>query len=1010
MPTSDTFEQIIRHQGVPDLVPFLVQLAKKDVVPVRERVLALDEELNELRELEPNTWGNSATPEQHFMLYLTGFKTYSRKEALSRRFGLWQLTAEYREAFWTVLENARPTWLTDWLLRRSELGFWQAHSYTQLRELEARQLIAYHPQLFALALPGLVPALGVELSQPGHVPKNALEAVTARIQQDNTLLHRDSWLLFEFDTVVSSVQGRVQLPMTTEFAEAHRSDTGRYPWEQWEQLHPSQQITWLDVLATLTKAGYLDRGEVLTRSLLALRRDFRRPLLAWFKNLFLSLKPTIAELLARQTELVELLSHPLPLVVNFALDQLKPLWTEADFQLKAPLLQAEGLMVRADIAATLKTLLTSLGKLLKSQQAHAPTVARLYAAALPHADAAVQERAARGLAALLQAKKTGLAAVEQQAATAAIQEAAELLAAPARALLAPWLVAPTAAEPAAAYKPHSAFIPDLSPATVVVPVADWPELLFLTGQVLKHDDPLALERWLDGLLRLRAQLPADYAKALQPYLVQLWPELKGKPEAERPALLQGLPLASGHAGLVQALLLSWALSFEAPLVEWVELRDTYNVADPLVRVAQQRLVFVETLLRAGQALPLLSTPTHAPHWVAPTALVQKLLAYEAAQQEPSATDLAIALARTAHVHPAEAAAARALLPQLQHPGLRTLLTWLLGPPMEPLPPVPTHRPSRRRQVVAQQLPGAPNAATLAEALPQLWAVAARTKQPAATYPALDGLAAAGLPGVVQPWQPSWHVVAQSKTYIDKWLPDQPEVTENWSELRVTTPLTADAVPAPLLYSLHATVPGEPGRFRLQNYVGHLAAAFPFLAALVPQYPAPLHWHALRLSAAWVPSELMSPVLHSLLAPSPHFDEAATLLLALGLAHEIASCQGLAVEVLLASVAQQRLVPAPLGRTLGQLLAGGFVAAQPLVTSLAQVRAVSPALDAVLSELLGALLPELPATPIRGLRRLLEAYADLVARTRQLVPAAAQARLREWRPVANLKKAVNALAA
>jgi hypothetical protein len=504
MPAADTFEQIIRHQDVPDLVPFLVQLAKEDVVPVRQRVLALDKELSEMRELAPHTWGGRATPEQRVMLYLAGFKTYSRKEALSRRFGLWQLAAEHREAFWTVLKNARPAWLTDWLLRRSELGFWQAHSYTQLRELEARQLIAYHPQLFALALPGLVPELGAELSQPGHVPENAGVAITARIQQDTTLLRRDSWLLFEFDTVVSGVQARVQLPMTTEFAEAHRSETGRYPWEQWAQLHPSQPVTWLDVLTSLTTAGHLDRDEVLTRSLLALRRDFRRPLLAWFKNLFLNLKPTTAERLARQTELVELLAHPLPLVVNFALDQLKPLWTEADLQLEALLLQAEGLVVRTDIAATLKTLLTNLGKLLKSQPAHAPAVARLYAAALPHADAAVQERAARGLVALLQVKKAGLAAAEQQAAIAAIQEAAELLAAPARALLAPWLAPPPAAEPAAAYEPLAAFVPDLSPATAVVPVADWPELLFLTGQVLRHDDPLALERWLDGLLRLRA--------------------------------------------------------------------------------------------------------------------------------------------------------------------------------------------------------------------------------------------------------------------------------------------------------------------------------------------------------------------------------------------------------------------------------------------------------------------------------------------------------------------------
>ncbi|RZJ06392.1 MAG: hypothetical protein EOP39_19345, partial [Rubrivivax sp.] len=77
-------------------------------------------------------------------------------------------------------------------------------------------------------------------------------------------------------------------------------------------------------------------------------------------------------------------------------------------------------------------------------------------------------------------------------------------AAPARAVLAPWIAAQpvTSAAPdeVAAYVLKLEFIPDLSPTTAIEPVADWHELLFLTGQVLKHDDPVALERWLDGLL------------------------------------------------------------------------------------------------------------------------------------------------------------------------------------------------------------------------------------------------------------------------------------------------------------------------------------------------------------------------------------------------------------------------------------------------------------------------------------------------------------------------------
>ena len=55
--------------------------------------------------------------------------------------------------------------------------------------------------------------------------------------------------------------------------------------------------------------------------------------------------------------------------------------------------------------------------------------------------------------------------------------------------------------------------------------------------------------------------------------------------------------------------------------------------------------------------------------------------------------------------------------------------------------------------------------------------------------------------------------------------------------------------------------------------------------------------------------------------------------------------------------------------------------------------------------LAALLPELPLEPVRNLRKLLEAYADLLARTRQPAPAPVRGRLRGWRTQARLKKII-----
>ncbi|GAB3636077.1 hypothetical protein GCM10027422_16670 [Hymenobacter arcticus] len=995
---TDTFAHIIRRQTVQQLLPFLLSLAKKDVVPVRQQALILKKELEEYKEREVTPgklqWDCLMTTEQHKMLFLAGLATYSRKEALGRGFDIrWKLdwdspdspTADNSLAL-KVLEHTRPDWLSEWLTRRTRTNLWAAPTYHVLRTLETRALLAYEPWLFAQSVAHLPTVYNWQRNNvKGGDIENYDQLILSELRADTTLLERDVLLLFDFDTMADSASTYSGQARTT--------------------------VSWLTLLPELVASGHLGRADILTRCLLALRRDFRRPLLTWFKNLFGSLNPTPAECLAHQGELTELLAHPLPLVVNFALDHLKAFWLAPTFELDALLRAADGLMTRQDLKTGLKTLLVGFSKLLKTHPTQALPLARLHAAALAHADSAVQERAAKGLAEVLSAKKPLLTPADTAELTTTVRAYADLLAPATRAVLAPWLaaapsvaLADTVAE-SAHYELLAEFLPDLSAATAIVPVADWHELLFLTGQVLKHDDALALERWLDGLLRMRGQLPAGYADLLLPYIVQMDPYLAGT-TAERAATITARAAKSqvGYALLPCVLLLSWANGFTEPFVARTLIADTHLVPDPLVAVAQQRLAFAEALLMGGHDLPLLSTPTHAPYWVAPSELAERLLAYQQAQQEPNPTDLAVALARTAWQVPASADAARQLLPQLAHAGLRALLTWLLAPTEALLPTLP-----------ALPTPAAAEPTTLAEALPWLWAVATRTRQPAGHFPALIHLTPHACPNVAQPWQPGWELHPKSNTYVQQYLPGKPEVTEHWLELLISDKDDYSPVPNNLLvYSLHqevknAHVPYQFGRLRA------LAADFPFLVALLPQYPAPLYWHTLALAATrdTVDStnrDVLLQALRSLLGTGPAFDEAATLLLAIGLTYNAPTGRALALEVLLAATATGRLVPASLGTALGGLLGGGFVPVQRLADGLADLRAASPVADAALHQVLDALLPALPAEPPRNTRKLLDAYADLQSRTQQPTPPPVQARLREWQATASLKKAAALLLA
>ena len=975
----------LAHGGsLAEMVLFLKELPKTEVRAVRAKTKEL------LRTLG---WNESPTRDR---LFLAGLATYSKQEALARNFELpvnsgvynGQHQQRHQQLFMEMVRHSRPAWLGAWLAREARQSTWQIPPYQLLRELLAEELISHDPWLFAQSAATWLSRYN--RTRDSHAREFEVH-VLRQLQADTTLLTRDLPLLLDFDTPADA-------------AAIYRGKHG-------------PDITWLTLLPQALASGHLDRAEWLTHCLLALRRDFRRPLLTWAKSFFLSLNPTPTERLARQAELRELLAHPLPLVVNFTLEQLKDLWANPEFE-AAPLLPyVEALLARPDLKTGLRALLAGLDKLLKRAPALAPTLATALATALAHADTAIQERTAKLLATLLAAKKPLLTTAEMVAVRADMAPHADLLSAAARATLAPWLGAPGASGAASAvevYVPATAFQPDITTNTALVPVADWHEWLFLTGPVLTRQDPTDRERWLEGLLRLRPHFPADFARQLLPVLHQVVPWLLGsKPEAEVWQTLATCQAGRGNAlSLPLALLASQLPGSAGPRVPRVSLAgDAYWQPDPLLRIERQRLAFAEQQLAAGlAALPLLSTPSHAPHWLAPSALAARLLAYQAAGQEPDPADLALALARTACHAAADTAQARLLLPQVAHPGLRELLGWLLAPagPAQPLPLLAARQSVGQvlGSLLRRVLPRAADAragSSLAAALPWLWAVAARTRHPEAVFEELRPLA--DYPGVAAPWQPSWRFEQASYVHKQPWN-KQPERVETWTELRVPTKHPGQAPPsALLLYSLHARLKQEDVRYQWSGSS--------FLLSLLPNNPAPLHWHLLR--AAWRTNEnyteereLLQQVLHTLLAPGPAFAEPTTLLLALGLVHSAPDCRALALEVLLAAIAHGRVLPAALGTALGRLLAQEFAPVPRLADGLAQARALGARSDDALGQLLEALLPMLPATPPRQTAKLLATYADLASRTRRPVPATVQLCLQAWRASPTLKKAAASL--
>ena len=178
-------------------------------------------------------------------------------------------------------------------------------------------------------------------------------------------------------------------------------------------------------------------------------------------------------------------------------------------------------------------------------------------------------------------------------------------------------------------------------------------LLFLLGDCLREPAAHTIDVFLEGLITLQDDFPADWAKSLSPYIKQLSKRVD-KEEIPTDVIL---------LGVLRALIDQCPLALDPKCsYTWEELTqkrkklsekefEAYSL-DYYLDNARQVLPF---LFRKGQMvidailqhchLPLLSTPTHLPFYIEAEVLVDKLLQYEAQGKSPNLDDLIVACNR-----------------------------------------------------------------------------------------------------------------------------------------------------------------------------------------------------------------------------------------------------------------------------------------------------------------------------------------------------------------------------
>ena len=254
------------------------------------------------------------------------------------------------------------------------------------------------------------------------------------------------------------------------------------------------------------------------------------------------------------------------------------------------------------------------------------------------------------------------------------------------------------------------------------------DLLFLLGDCLREPAAHTIDVFLEGLITLQDDFPADWAKSLSPYIKQLT-KRKGKEIPTDMILLGVLYTLIDQRPLT--LLPKCSYTWEEMNQKRKKLSEkefeTYT-RDYYLDKARQVLPF---LFRKGQMVidailqhcnqPLLSTPTHLPFYIEAEVLVDKLLQYEAQGKAPDLDDLIVACNRLLFKEVSAAAKEKARqLKGVYAPAIQYYL-------------------------------GLTDEICLTEDLLPLWAQITRLKHPDRAFPEFETTSAKDILGVVKPY-------------------------------------------------------------------------------------------------------------------------------------------------------------------------------------------------------------------------------------------------------------------
>ena len=407
----------------------------------------------------------------------------------------------------------------------------------------------------------------------------------------------------------------------------------------------SSSLEWQKVFTLLCKKNYFPDKSFITSFIEVLLNPWKKNVLDMYCRWIEGLVPTEEELLPSQHTLFALLTLDKSSLINFAMKCIAQISTDPDFDFQA---FADNFALCFTVQKIAKSQLIGIEILEKYYQKQAPAnpdYREQLAVLFTVPDVKLQEKVASLLTTYFGGE--GLAEVVAPYQDYLKGKAQDLLA-----TLSQSESSTLSERSASSDNSKNSYTP--TPKTACAARTLTPEnLLFLLGDCLREPAAHTIDVFLEGLITLQDDFPADWAKSLSPYIKQLTKRVD-KEEIPTDIVLLGVLRA-----LIDRRPLALDPKCRYTWEEFCQKREklskkefeAYSL-DYYLGNARQVLPF---LFRKGQMvidfilqhchLPLLSTPTHLPFYIEAEVLVDKLLQYEAQGKAPDLDDLIVACNR-----------------------------------------------------------------------------------------------------------------------------------------------------------------------------------------------------------------------------------------------------------------------------------------------------------------------------------------------------------------------------